>query len=118
MNQIFPEVADTPQHTFLSKKGLEELSAIQEQMVVNYADKSAHDSVTFCKHMYNKKLWAERNSPHYESTARSSDEIYSKHQTLSTQIGRPAVQANRYLYGILKMQKATVGMRLVVGNYL
>ena len=46
MNQIFREGADTPHHTFLSKKGLEELSPIQEHMVVTYADKSAHDFVT------------------------------------------------------------------------
>ena len=107
-----------PHHTFLSKKGLEELSAIQEHMVVTYADKSAHDFVTCCKHMYKKLLWTELHSPHYANTARSSDEIYSKHQTLSTQIGRPAVQAHRYLYGILKMHKATVGMRWIAGNHM
>ena len=65
-----------------------------------------------------KLLWTELHSPHYENTARSSDEIYSKHQTLSTQIGRPAVQAHKYLYGILKMHKATVGMRWIAGNHM
>ena len=115
MNQIFREDADISHHTFLSKKGLEELSAIQEHMVVTYADKSAHDFVTCCKHVYKKLPWTELHSPHYENTAKTSAEIYNKHQSLSTQVGRPAY---RYLYGILKLHKATVGMRWIAGNHM
>ena len=60
MNQIFHEDADDiSHHTFLSKKGPEELSAIQEHMVVTYADKSAHDFVTCCKHVYKKLPWTQ-----------------------------------------------------------
>ena len=118
MNQIFREDTDISHHTFLSKKGLEELSALQEHMVVTYAGKSAHDFVTCCKHVYKKLLWTELHSPHYENTSKTSAEIDSKHQSLSTQVGRPAVQAHRYLYGILKMHKATVGMRWIAGNHM
>ena len=111
MNQIFRQDAEIPYHTYLSKKGLDQLAGIHEYMVVTYADKSAHDFVTCCKHVYRKMLWEELHDPHYENSPLSSDDIFAKHTSLSTQIGRPSIQSHRYLYGILKMHKAKVGMR-------
>ena len=101
MNQIFRQDAEIPYHTFLSKKGLDELAGIHEHMVVTYADKSAHDFVTY-----------------YENSPLSSDDICAKHTSLSTQIGRPSVQSHRYLYGILKMHKAKAGMRWIASNHM
>ena len=103
--------AEIPYHSFLSQQGLDELASIQEHMVITYADKSVHDFVTCCKHMYKKLLWDELHSSHYEASALSSEEIFSKHTALSAQIDRPCAQAHRHLYGILKMHKAKVGMR-------
>ena len=82
-NQIFRQDVDIPYHTFLSKKGLDELAGIHEHMVVTYADKSAHDFVTCCKHVYKRMLWEELHDPHYENSPLSSDHIFTKHTSLS-----------------------------------
>ena len=118
VNQIFRDEAEIPYHSFLSKQGLDELASIQEHMVITYAEKSAHDFVTCCKHVYKKLLWDELHSPQCEASALSSEEIFSKHTALSAQIDRPCAQARRYLYGILKMHKAKVGMRWIAGNHM
>ena len=81
MNQIFSQ--DIPYHTFLSKKGADELAGICEHMVVTYADKSAHDFVTCCKQVYKKMLWEELHDPHYENSPLSSENIFAKHTNLS-----------------------------------
>ena len=44
--------------------------------------------------------------------------IFTKHTAMGAQIGRPSVQAHKYLHGILKMHKAKVGMRWIAGNHM
>ena len=79
VNQIFRDEAEIPYHFFLSKQGLDQLASIQEHMVITNADKSTHDFVTCCKHVYKKLLWDELHSPHYEASSVTSEEIFSKH---------------------------------------
>ena len=58
--------ADAEHHTFLSPEGMAELKRLQQEMVITYADKSSHDFVLCCKHVYKHALWKEVHSPHYE----------------------------------------------------
>ena len=68
--------------------------------------------------MYKKLLWDELHGPHYEASALSSEEIFSKHTASSAQIDCPCAQAHIYLYGILKMHTAKIGMRWIAGNHM
>ena len=69
-NVLFQDT-NSPQHTFLSPEGMEELKRIQHDMVITYADKSAHDFVLCCKNVYKRLLWEEIHSPHYEETEKN-----------------------------------------------
>jgi hypothetical protein len=110
---------NSPSHSFLSKKGMDELHQIHKDMVVTYADKSSHDFVLCCKHVYKKSLWQEIHSDHYEEEKlRKNSEIWAEHSKLSDMVGKPAVNAHRYLYGILKIHKFPIGMRWIAGNHM
>ena len=109
---------NSPSHNFLSKDGDNELQRIHKDMVVTYADKSSHDFVLCCKHVYKRALWEEIHSKHYETEPRKSDDIWAEHSELSDMMGKPAVNAHRYLYGILKMHKTPTGIRWIAGNQL
>ena len=50
---------DSAHHSFLSSEGMEELKQIHKDMVITYEDKSAHDFVLCCKHVYKHLLWSE-----------------------------------------------------------
>ena len=96
---------DAPYHSFLSKAGLEELKKIHSDMVVTYADKSSHDFVLCCKFVYKRLLWEELHSDHYVPEMRTNEDLWKDHAILSEMVARPAINAHRYLYGILKMHK-------------
>ena len=116
-NVLFQD-ADSPHHCFLSKEGMDELKGIQRDMVITYADKSAHDFVLCCKSVYKRLLWEEMHSTHYEEIKTDNSEIWQEHAALSAVVGFPPVNAHRYLYGILKMHKNPVGVRWIAGNHL
>ena len=116
-NVLFQD-ADSPHHSFLSKGGMDELKGIQRDMVITYADKSAHDFVLCCKSVYKRLLWEEIHSSHYEEIGNNSAEIWREHAALSEAVGFPPVNAHRYLYGILKMHKNPVGVRWIAGNHM
>ena len=103
---------------FLCNDGLKELCKIHKGIVVTYADKLSHDFVLCCKQVYKRLLWEEIHSEHYLSESKTSAEIWAKHKVYSEMVGRPAVDAHRYLYGILKMHKIPVGVRWIAGNHM
>ena len=109
---------DTPAHCFLSKAGLDELKRIHNDMVVTYADKSAHDFVLCCKSVYKHLLWEEIHSSHYEPADKTNEDIWQQHAKLSEFLGKPPVDAHRYLYGILKLHKNPPGVRWIAGNHM
>ena len=109
---------DSPDHSFLSKEGMEELTRIRKDMVITYADKSAHDFVLCCKQVYKHCLWQEVHSSHYEPTALDNCTIWQDHAKLSEFVKQPVVHAHRHLYGILKMHKNPIGMRWIAGNHM
>jgi hypothetical protein len=63
-------------------------------------------------------LWEEIHSDHYLSESKGNNAIWAEHTTFSDMVGRPAVNAHRYLYGILKMHKNPVGVRWIAGNHM
>ena len=109
---------NAPFHSFLSKEGSKELHQIHNDMVINCADKSSHDFVLCCKQVYKRLFWEEMHSDHYLPEPRSNAEIWALHSSYSDIVGRPAVKAHRYLYGILKMHKNPVGIRWIAGNHM
>ena len=109
---------NAPYHTFLSKDGFRELQNLHQHMVITYADKSSHDFVCCCKHVYKRLLWEEMRSEHYKGEAKCNEEIWNGHDKLSELVGKGPVHAHRYLYGILKMHKNPVGVRWIAGNHM
>ena len=116
-NTMFAE-ENAPYHTFLSKDGFQELQNLHQHMVITYVDKSSHDFVSCCKHVYKRLLWEEMHSEHYKFETRCNEEIWHGHDRLSELVGKGPVHAHRYLYGILKMHKNPVGMRWIAGNHM
>ena len=109
---------NAPFHTFLCKEGFDELHRIHKEMVVTYADKSSHDFVLCCKQVYKRLLWEEIHSGHYLTKVPKNEDIWASHKSYSDMVGRPAVDAHRYLYGILKMHKNPVGVHWIAGNHM
>ena len=109
---------DSPDHSFLSEAGMNELRRIHQDMVITYADKSSHDLVLCCKAVYKHLLWEELHRTHYEPTTKANEDIWKEHAKLSENLGKPPINAHRYLYGILKLHKNPPGVRWIAGNRL
>ena len=94
------------------------MKKLHQDMVVTYADKSAHDLVMMCKRQYLKKLWYELHSSVYTTSALTTSQVADNHSVLTEALGQPANENHRYLYGICKLHKSTPAMRWIAGNHM
>ena len=117
LTELYSSPSETGVH-FLSSEAKKEWEEVTRHMVVTYADKSAHDMVLACKPLYHKLLWEETHSEVYELTTLTDSEIWDNHANVCKNLGLLPVRSNRYLYGIFKMHKPTVGVRWIAGNTL
>eukprot|EP01012_Entosiphon_sulcatum_P042863 TRINITY_DN56_c0_g1_i10.p1 TRINITY_DN56_c0_g1~~TRINITY_DN56_c0_g1_i10.p1 ORF type:complete len:934 (+),score=186.39 TRINITY_DN56_c0_g1_i10:2969-5770(+) len=98
-----------------AKKDLQRLYDIA---TVTTVDKGQHDMAIVCKKLYSHLLAKELTSDNYEPVHVNDDTIFARHAAVTDKIGRPPINAHRYLYGSAKLHKPDASFRFIAGARL
>ena len=88
---------------------------LKHNFTILNVDKVSHNMGIMCKKLYQHKLMSELQSPVYQQSTESYDEVMSRHKDFNTTHSLDHVDNFPYLYGALKMHKVPPGLRYIAG---